>query len=569
MSMIETDTRQLLDAAYAAFERGEALPAHQLASRAVAAAPESFEAQSFAATAALSAGEPHVALDHFAAALKLAPSLQAQAACWLGSGRAWLGLDEAKRAHKAFRRGISLAPGLPPLLSGLAAALLELGRYREAEDAARKALAGNPQDGHAQVVLGAALMKQDRLAEAIGLLEWLREDPQAGAEARHYLAMSRMVAGDLEGALTELRSLIDENPHSAVYTQLAQSVSFASREDPDFLRLASREREIEKIQGPARMDLMFALAKAYDDLEDLERAGYYLREGNALEQARRPYDPAADEALMARIAKLFTTDFVSRHSEFGIVGIQPVFVISLPRSGSTLIEQMIAAHSKVRGGGEMGHLSQIATGLSLKWGAREDFPNISSEDAASDLRQAAAQYKDRTAHLTLLHSRFTDKSLQNFLYVGLIRMLLPEAHIVHIRRHPLATAFGLYRQRFERGMRYSYDLEAIARYYRAYARLMRHWRETLPGTFIELRYEELVKDPEHQLRRVFDYLGLEFEPACLEFYRLRRPVHTASQTQVRRRLDPERLDHYKRYGELLAPVARALRDEINDYEAAP
>lgn len=564
-----TDAHNLLDKAQAAFNRDDAAQAWQFACQAVKLLPKSFDAQSFAATAALSAGELSIAVQHFSLALKLAPSIAAQATCWLGSGRAWLQLGDPERAHKAFRRGISLIPEWPPLLTGLATALLDLGRTKEAEETARKALSGNPQDKRAQVILGATLIKQDRFSESNKLLGPLREDSQVGVEARHYFAMSRMISGDIEAALSEIRRLIDDNRCYADYSHLAQIVSFTSKEDPDFLRLSAREAELADIQGPQRLDLLFALAKAYDDIDETDKACRYLREANALEAIRKPYDPAGDEKLMAQITRLFTSDFVRKYSQFGITGLQPIFVISLPRSGSTLLEQMLAAHSAVNSGGEMEYLSRIANGLSLKWGARDDFPDIAPEDAAIDLRQAAALYKNRTTRLTLFHSKFTDKSTQNFLYVGLIRMLLPGAHIIHIRRHPLATALGLYRQWFAQGVRYSYDLNSIARYMKAYSELMEHWRESLPGEFIEVRYENLVTDPKQQLQRIFEYLDLEFEPGCLEFHRVKLPVHTASQVQVRKELDASRLERHKRYSKLLAPVEHYLKKEIADYEDKP
>ncbi|MGH6716911.1 MAG: sulfotransferase family protein, partial [Bradyrhizobium sp.] len=318
----------------------------------------------------------------------------------------------------------------------------------------------------------------------------------------------------------------------------------------------------------ARSDLHFALAKAWDDVGDIAQASAQLRAGNRLEREHIRYDPDENEARMRRITELFTRDFIHRYEDAGFVGIAPVFVISLPRSGSTLMEQMLASHSQVQGGGEIAHFSRVATALSLNWGARSDFPDIAADAARTDLRESGREYARLTARLRLFSPHFTDKSLVNLLYVGLIRMMLPEAKIVHMRRHPLATALGLYRRRFTRAIGYSFDLDDIVRYYRAYTRLMAHWREVAPEAFVEVFYEELVADPERELRRVLDYIGLAFEPACLEFYKLERPVRTASVIQVRRPLDQSGLARHERYRELLAPVAEGLAEEITAYERA-
>ncbi len=560
------EAERLIDAALAAFQREDAAESWRLARRAAAALPDSFDARNMAGTAALAAGDPAAALAHFDAAVRLAPTSTAQAANWLGGGRARLGLGQPEQALAAFRRGLSLAPHWPPLTTGAAMALQELGRYEEAEVLAREVLGKQPDDAQTRVILGASLLKQDRFQEARDLLDPLTTDPQVGFEARHHLAMARKITGDLKGALSGVRALLDEAPDFPAYSDLAQLQHFKSSDDPDFVRLAAREQELERLAPPERIDLLFALAKAYDELGDSERASRYLVEANRLEAIRKPYSPEEDEARMARIAELFDADFIHAYPGAGLTEVRPIFVISLPRSGSTLTEQMIAAHSAIRGGGEIGHFARVATELSLKWGTREDFPRIEPQAAVADLREAARRYRELTARLTLLQPRFTDKSLQNFLYIGLIRMMLPEARIVHVRRHPLATAFGLYRQRFAQAVRYSYDLDHIVRYYRAYERLMRHWRETVSEGFIEVFHEALVTRPEPELRRVFDYLDLEFEPACLEFYRLNRPVHTASLAQVRRPLESAGLTRHENYRDLLAPVATALAEPIAAYE---
>lgn len=567
MNATSPSLEQALAPAYRAFERDDAAAAWQLAQEAMRNHPQAFEAQIFAAAAALSAGEQKQALVHFSEAFHLAPTPESRAMTWLGTGRAQVELGEHLQALQAFERGLALLPNHPELHSGMATALLGLGRFEQAEQEAYKALTLYPDDTRAKVALGVALMRQNRLAEARDQLERLRHDPHFGYEAGLHLASLYGIIGDHQGARNMLENLLNLKPTPPVFESWAQRISFESRDEAAYHRLLAREKDMNKLNESERTDIFFALAKAHDDLDDPDRASRDLREANHLETMRKPYDPAEDEALMGRIGELFNSEFIRRYESLGLADPQPVFIASLPRSGSTLIEQMLASHSHINGGGELEHLAQVANILSLKWGAHSRFPDIPRDEAASDLREAAMRYKEKTTRLALIHSHFTDKSLLNFLYIGLIRMLLPKARIIHIRRHPLATAFGLYRQHFSRGLRYSYDLGHIVRYYRAYDRLMQHWREVVPNAFVELYYEDLVRDPEGQLKRVMDYIDLEFEPGMLDFYKLQRPVQTLSQTQVRQPLNASGLHRHERYNELLAPAAEALKEEISAYEA--
>jgi tetratricopeptide (TPR) repeat protein len=566
MNPAPDEVSRLLEGALAAFRRDDAAESWHLARQAAELLPDSYDTRNMAGTAALSAGDLEAAIAHFAAAVRLAPDPAAQAANWLGSGRARLGLGETEQALAAFHRGLSLAPNWLPLKTDAAIALQELGRYQEVEALAREILTAQPDNAQAQAILGASILKQDRFEEARSLLAPLRNHPLVGLEARHHLATMRKIEGDIDGALADIRALLKEAPRFPAWAELAQLKRFSHHDDPDFQHLLARKSALDTAPSIERIDLLFALGKAYDDLNEHEQAIACLSEANRLEGVRKPYTPEVDEARMTRIAELFQRDFIHAFPEAGLTGLHPVFVISMPRSGSTLTEQMIAAHSSVQGGGEIGHFARVATELSLRWGARADFPDLDPQIANTDLRSAARAYRDLTAKLTLLHPHFTDKSLQNFLYIGLIRMMLPDARIVHVRRHPLATALGVYRQRFAQAVRYSYRLEDFVRYYRAYAKLMAHWRATLPEAFIEVFYERLVDHPEAELRRIFAYLDLEFEPTVLDFHRLARPIHTASLVQVREPLNRAGLARHEHYRDLLAPVAEELAEEIALYE---
>jgi len=564
---VNAATAELRDRVVTAMQGQDAEHAHALATELVNAAPDSYDHRQMAGVTALSTNRAGEALQHFQAAVRHAPQPPFAAAAWTGIGRTQLLAEDARQAERAFRRALSLVNEFPPALAGLAEALSREGRHEEAEQAARRALELGIDEARLRVALGHALLGMEKLEEAEAEFRRAQSMEPGAAEPRFGLGALAKFRGQFEEAERVYRQVLEEVPEFPGYSQLATLKTF-DRDDPEIETLERRLRELPPDAArSARSDLHFALAKAYDDAGLPEKATGHLREGNALERERLRHDPDEDEARMQRIAELFTHEFIHRYEDAGVRELRPIFVVSLPRSGSTLTEQMLASHSQVRGGGELGHFARVATALSLRWGGRDDFPDIDPTAARNDLRDAGREYSRLTASLRLIHPHFTDKSLNNFLYVGLIRMMLPDARIVHVRRHPLATALGLYRQRFARGIGYSADLDHIVRHYRAYATLMDHWRQAAPEAFVEVHYEALVAEPERELRRILDYIGLEFEPACLEYYRLDRPVRTASVAQVRQPLDRKGLARHERYGDLLAPVAEALKEEIAAYEA--
>ena len=562
------NTAELRERTLAAMRGTDAERAHALAVELCHAAPENYEYQQMAGVTGLSSGRADEAYAHFSNAIRLAAEPAYAGVAWGGAGQACLLREDAEEAESAFRRSLSLVPHFAPSLAGLAEALVRRGRHKQAEETARRARELGENGARLHVTLGQALLGQDRLDEAEEAFRAAHAlDPEA-PEPRFSLGTVAKVRGRLEEAQKIYREVLAAHPEYPGYGQLAELKTFTA-EDEDIALMQRCLAELPDTAPPgARSDLRFALAKAWDDIGDIAQACEELRAGNRLERERIRYNPDENEARMQRIAELFSRDFIHRYEDAGFVGVSPVFVISLPRSGSTLMEQMLASHSRVQGGGEIAHFGRVATALSLRWGARADFPDIAANAARADLRESGREYARLTARLRLLAPHFTDKSLINLLYIGLIRMMLPEAKIVHMRRHPLATALGLYRQRFTRAIGYSFDLDYIVRHYRAYTRLMAHWRQAAPEAFVEVFYETLVANPERELRRVFDYIGLAFEPACLEFYKLDRPVRTASVSQVRRPLEQSGLERHERYRELLAPVAEGLAEEIAAYERA-
>lgn len=567
--MINTDnTADYIHQTAAAVENGEWDKAQQLAGEFVKDYPENFDAQQLAGVVAFTLGHAKAAFEHFSKATQLASNPTLAAAAWCGIGQVHL-LQETSPQHAeaAFYRALSLVNEFPQALAGLAEAFNRQSRWQEAEKIAIRAKELGVREARLETTLGYALMGQDRIDEALQAFErGLSLEPDS-YELQVGIATVAVNRGDFETSERIYRDIMSKLPRFPIYERISTLKKF-SNGDPDIVLMEQRLSELpDDAPSPVRSDLHFALAKAYDDIEDTKRASHHLQKGNELEKEGVVFDPERENEQAERIEQLVTKQFIQRYSGSGAADIKPIFIVSLPRSGSTLTEQMLASHSRIHGGGELGYIARLAIALGEKWINRPNYPDMAVDEVHADLREAGHEYAQQTAKFRLLQSHFTDKSLGNHRYIGLIPLLLPDAKILHLRRHPLAVALGLYRMRFASGIAYSNDLEHISHHYKAYARIMDHWRRTAPDAFIDIYYEALVENPERELRRIFDYVGLDFEPGCLEFYKLKRPVRTASVVQVRKPLDHTRLTRHERYQELLEPAANSLAEEISRYES--
>lgn len=550
-----------------AIHKATAAEACSLAEQLCAEQPQEYDSEQMAGIAALSGGRYTLALKHFFAAAELTKSPGCLAATWSGIGRVYLDLAHHVKAKVAFLRAISLAPEFPPAFPGLAEALNFLSQYKEAEIAARKAIDLGVTDSRTYSTLAFACLRLKKLEEAEANYRLVLHRDSNSVEAHYGLGIIARIYGHFDESQKYFRAISGKDASSPGWVQLAGLKRFHDATDPDLTVMEGHFAD-EQTSPDIKAGLAFALAKAYDDLGDTKRAANYLLQGNRYDSETRfsDYDSQSDKRRMERISDLFTRDFIERYAIEDETELRPIFVVGLPRSGSTLTEQIIGMYPDVMPGGELGYLSKIITELSLKWGSDTDFPKLSVDAARHDLRKAAARYVHETARLRLIHSRFTDKSLENFLYIGAIRMMFPNARVVHVRRHPLATALGIFRRRFSRGIPYSADLIQITNFYRSYTHLMAHWKSTTPDNFYDLFYESLVLDTESELYGLLGYLGLNYDARVLEYYKLVRPVETASDVQVRQPLNLDGLERHNKYLEMLRPVAEVLEEEISTYE---
>jgi tetratricopeptide (TPR) repeat protein len=327
-----------------------------------------------------------------------------------------------------------------------------------------------------------------------------------------------------------------------------------------------------RLEDLSRVHFHFALGKAYEDAGDYAASFEHYALGNELHRTSLRYDAKLNTARMARLQTIFTREYFQQHAGSGYDAPDPIFIVGMPRAGSTLVEQILSSHSAVEGTSELPDIIAMAKGLRDRAGSDEigTYSAVLASLGADELRALGEQYLRRTRIYRKTERRlFIDKMPNNFLHIGMIQSILPNAKIIDARRHPLGCCFSNFKQFYARGHRFSYGLSDIGRYYRDYVHLMAHFDAELPGRIHRVVYERMVEDTETEVRRLLDYCGLPFEAGCLRFFENERPVRTASSEQVRKPIYREGLDQWRHYEPWLEPLKVALGDVLDAYPAVP
>jgi tetratricopeptide (TPR) repeat protein len=371
--------------------------------------------------------------------------------------------------------------------------------------------------------------------------------------------------GALDKAVAAMKKAVELKPDlGEAYWQLADLKIFRFS-DTDIA--AMRRALTGELAAEARAQIHFALGKALEDARDHGPSFEEYAKGNAVRRALVRYSAGDTTALIRRSEALFTPAFFAARAGSGDPSQDPIFVVGLTRSGSTLIEQMLASHPAIEGTAELPAIPARVAQIRADHG---DYPGAIERLDRTTLADLGAEYIARTrVHRKLGRARFVDKMPANFLHTGLIHLILPNAKIIDARRHPMSCGFANFKQHFTRGQPWSYDLADIGRYYRDYVELMAHFDAVLPGRVHRVIYEDVIADPEREARRLLDYLGLPFDEACLRFYENDRPVLTASAEQVRRPIFKDALEQWRHYAPWLGPLKAALGDVLDAYPAAP
>jgi len=454
-------------------------------------------------------------------------------------------------ARKTMERAISLRPDDAAYWSSLGSALIESALYDEAITVLKRACELDPNYYTAWYNLGLAAIRSMRAEEAEKALRMaISLSPDESANARAILGDMFRAEGRMDAAVAEYRAILAKKANAGPAWWGLADIKTQRFSDDDFDQL---QRAIQ-LPGAGERDLTamgYALAKALDDRGRYAESLAALAEAHSHARTQRVWDASARRAYVENILATFSPPPVGASDSLGG---EVVFIVSLPRSGSTLVEQVLASHSQVSGGGELSDLSTVLRGESRRIGL--SFPEVAVSLQPADWARLGREYLDRTAHLRQSQRRFTDKMPSNWMYIGAIRAMLPAAHIIIVRRDPLETCFSCYRQSFANS-EYTHTFPDLAAAWRDFDRAAKHWLALHPGNVYESVYEELVVDPETKIRALLEFCDLPFETACLEFHKTERKVHTPSATQVR---EPMRRDTARshRYGALLDPLRAEL-----------
>lgn len=495
--------------------------------QALAAAPDYAEARSNLAAELLAAGQPAAAIEHL-------------------------------------QRVLTQHPGVHEARLNLGSAFAQLGRHEEASAMYKDLVRIRPKDPAIRRSLGSALHKSGHTAEAIRHLEIAVEQDPQNAGGHSMLGSALLEVGRIQEGRQHLRRAVELAPDSVPFLRAVVFAETVGPDDQVLARLLDRASRVDTLGVPERIDMHFALGKALTDTGDPAAGFQHQIAGNAMLRSTVTYPEEGTLARMERSRAIFTPALLDRLRGIGDPDETPIFIVGMPRSGSTLIEQILAAHPQVFSAGELMAFREAARHTGLEQEERR-FPDTMAEADADQLRAVAAHYKAAVQSLAkkagVQPLRITDKMPANHRYVGLIHVVFPKARIIHSCRDPIDTCLSCFASQLRQG--YNHDLGELGRYWRGYDRLMRHWHSVLPpGVILDVRYEDLIADVETWARRIVAHCGLPWDEACLNFQSVDRAVRTASVVQVRQPIYRSSIGRWRPDAETLRPLLEGLGMEM-------
>ncbi len=478
-------------------------------------------------------------------------------------GMARDGLDDAEVLLEAV---LELAPDHTAARHDYAQTLAQRHKYVEARVQITRLLALEPDNLNYRslaATIAVGLGEQDAaIALYNGMLAERPDDP----DVHLWLAHALKTVGRTSEAVEAYRAAAEARPDFGdAYWSLANLKSYRFS-DEEIARMRAEEAS-PAIALADRYHLCFALGKALEDRSETAGSWRYYAQGNGLKRSESRYRPEIIETNTSKQIEVCTSEFFSRRAGWGAPARDPIFILGLPRSGSTLLEQILASHSQVEGTQELADVQRIVLELQGRDLDLDDprYPAVLADLTEQDFRRLGDKYLADTRVYRTGRPVFIDKMPNNFRHIGLIHLMLPGATIIDARRDPMSCCFSNLKQLFAQGQEFAYSIEDISRYYRTYLELMRHWDEVLPGRVLRVHHEEVVANLEGSVRRMLDHCGLPFEPACVDFHKTRRSVRTPSSEQVRQPIFRDGLDQWKAYAPWLQPLETALGDAVTRY----
>ena len=436
------------------------------------------------------------------------------------------------------------------------------GKFEAALEQSRLLAEQQPRNPAWKLGMASALMGVGRVDEAITIYEENRPRTANKPGVNVMLGHAYKARGELDKAVAAYHEACAAKPdYGDAYWSLANTKTYTF--DDAELELMRQRESSRDVSDDDRIHLCFAIGKALEDASDYEASFHYYERGNQLKIARSSYDPGLTSSMVQRHIDTCTRELFEKRGHLGSSKPDPIFIVGLPRAGSTLLEQILASHSQVDGTMELHEILGLAQRLQGRGGPGEaDYPR--------NLWELDDSYFERFGDKFIADTRvyrgeaplFIDKMPNNFMHIALIRLILPNAKVIDARRHPMACGFSGFKQLFGEGQDFSYSLEGIGRYYSDYVRLMDHWDAVLPGFVLRVMHEDVVDDLETQVHRILDFCGLPFEEGCLEFHKTERNVKTPSSEQVRQPIYRSGLDYWHKYQDWLDPLKNALDSDI-------
>lgn len=466
--------------------------------------------------------------------------------------------EVATDAEALLRAVIELAPEYRAARYDYVLALVDQQKHRKALEQVDLLIAADPRNLANAITRAGILIGLGELEEAVASYRKLIEVLPADAELRQSMGHALKTLGRQDEAVAAYRGAIAVRPSFGEACWSLANLKTYRFTDEELGQMRSEEARLT-VQPADRYHFCFALGKGLEDRGDYAESFTYYDRGNALKHKESRYRPETLEKSLRRQREICTAEFFAGRQRWGFENRAPIFVLGLPRSGSTLIEQILASHSEVEGTMELANVPRLVGTLGGHDPWRESrYPDVLADLTADQCREFGAAYLSDTLDYRTGKPRFIDKMPNNFRNVALIHLMLPQAKIIDARRNAMDCCFSNFKQLYATGHAFAYSLDDIGRYYRAYIELMDHWDRVLPGRILCVRNEDVIADLEGSVRRILDYCGLPFEPACIEFHKTERRVHTASSEQVRRPINREGIGQWRPYEAWLDPLKRAL-----------
>ena len=496
--------------------------------------------------------QPHDAIREYEQALKLHPEF---AQCWSNFSAALNEAEQRKPALRAVDRAIQLEPELAQAHNNKGDILLAEARYAEALKAYERAVELNPKYSAALINMARVQRDMDSASAAQATLERVLELEPRNPEALHVLGVLQEQIGEPDKAARSFQDAIDAAPEMAIAHYYLAQLRGRKSSDEELSAIQKAWDEF-KLPDNDRMFLAFGLSRIHEQRGDIDKAFAFLQEGNSIKARMLPYDDEDSGRFLDGIAESAKFLAGAVPDDAGCPDPRPVFVLGMPRSGTSLTAQTLASHSEISGAGELRYAYDMAHRVRKITG--QAFPGNVRLLTAAQLEELGEYYLSRHREENLATRHVVDKTPLNFQYIGLLGLALPGARFIHCHRDPVQNCFSIHKLPFDKKQAYAHSLESLGLYYNRYWQLMEFWKQLFPGRILDVRYEDTVEDIEKQARRILEFLELPFEPGVLDFYRTERLVKTPSASQVRQPVYTHALQAWRKYEKHLGPLIESI-----------